>query len=110
MQTVQNLKVGNVWSTGSFLHIEQGRDTVLHLPNVLQARFDGTTGPIGKLSESDKILEELDARMAGGKCPITCPKQFMWLWYVCSKKQKHALMQPIMGQVYRKFSWGDVID
>ncbi len=78
-----------------FLHIEQGRDTVLH-HQTCQARFDGTTGPIGKLSESDKILEELDARMAGGKMPvITCPNNLCGCGMCVPKAETPALMQPL---------------
>ena len=78
-----------------FLHIEQGRDLVLH-HQTCQARFDGTTGPIGKLSESDKILEELDAKMAGGKMPvITCPNKICGCGMCVPKAQTPDLMQPL---------------
>ena len=52
-----------------FLHIEQGNDSVLH-HQTCKMRFDGTTGPIGTLSESDKILEDLEKRLSSGVMPM----------------------------------------
>lgn len=58
-----------------FLHIEQGRDKVLH-HQTCKAKFDGTTGEIGTLSESHKILEMLDSYLDRGEMPvITCPNK-----------------------------------
>lgn len=56
-----------------FLHIEQQTDTVWH-HQTCQARFDGTRGPIGTLSECDKIIDELRTNMKNKTMPIiTCP-------------------------------------
>lgn len=58
-----------------FMHIEQQTDSVFH-HQTCQAQFGGTRGPIGKLSEGDKILAELKARLESETMPtIICPKQ-----------------------------------
>lgn len=58
-----------------FMHIEQHSDSVYH-HQTCQADFGGKRGPIGKLSESDKILEELEARLKAETMPtIICPKK-----------------------------------
>ena len=57
-----------------FMHIEQQTDSVFH-HQTCQAQFGGTRGPIGKLSEGDKILAELKARLESETMPtIICPK------------------------------------
>jgi hypothetical protein len=57
-----------------FMHIEQQTDSVFH-HQTCQAQFGGTRGPIGKLSESDKILEELETHLKNGTMPtVICPK------------------------------------
>ncbi len=57
-----------------FMHIEQQTDSVFH-HQTCQAQFGQTRGPIGKLSEGDKILEELKQRLESGTMPtIICPK------------------------------------
>lgn len=57
-----------------FMHIEQQTDSVFH-HQTCQAQFGGTRGPIGKLSESDKILEELETYLKNGTMPtVICPK------------------------------------
>jgi hypothetical protein len=57
-----------------FMHIEQQTDSVFH-HQTCQAQFGGTRGPIGKLSESDKILEELENHLKNGTMPtVICPK------------------------------------
>ena len=56
------------------MHIEQQTDSVFH-HQTCQAQFGGTRGPIGKLSEGDKILAELKARLESETMPtIICPK------------------------------------
>lgn len=58
-----------------FLHIEQQTDSVYH-HQTCQARFDQTRGPIGKLSDGDKILEELEQFLKSGTMPtIMCAKK-----------------------------------
>jgi Radical SAM superfamily len=58
-----------------FLHLEQHSDSVYH-HQTCQARFDGTRGAIGRLSNSDQILDQLSARLAGGTMStIICPKK-----------------------------------
>jgi len=57
-----------------FLHIEQQTDSVYH-HQTCQAKFDVTRGPIGKLSEGDKILADLKAHLESGTMPtVVCPK------------------------------------
>ena len=57
-----------------FMHIEQQTDSVFH-HQTCQAQFGQTRGPIGKLSEGDKILKELEAHLKAGTMPtIICPK------------------------------------
>ena len=56
-----------------FLHIEQQTDTIWH-HQTCQARFDGTRGPIGKISECDRIIDELRNNIQNKTMPIiTCP-------------------------------------
>ena len=57
-----------------FMHIEQQTDSVFH-HQTSQAKFGQARGPIGKLSASDKILEELENHLKNGTMPtIVCPK------------------------------------
>lgn len=57
-----------------FLHLEQQTDSVFH-HQTCQARFDGKRGPIGKLSEGDKIIAELKQNLENRTMPtIICPK------------------------------------
>lgn len=57
-----------------FMHIEQQTDSVFH-HQTCQAQFGQTRGPIGKLSEGDKILAELKQHLESGTMPtIICPK------------------------------------
>jgi hypothetical protein len=57
-----------------FMHIEQQTDSVFH-HQTCQAQFGQTRGPIGKLSEGDKILKELEEHLKAGTMPtIICPK------------------------------------
>lgn len=59
-----------------FLHIEQQTDSVYH-HQTCQARFDNTAGPIGKISEGDKILQELEHNLVNNTMPIIqCPNEF----------------------------------
>jgi hypothetical protein len=57
-----------------FMHIEQQTDSVFH-HQTCQAKFDQTRGPIGKLSEGRKILDELRENLKSGTMPtVICPK------------------------------------
>jgi MoaA/NifB/PqqE/SkfB family radical SAM enzyme len=59
-----------------FLHIEQQTDLVYH-HQTCQARLDGTRGSIGKISESNAILETLKNHLEQKTMPIiVCPNQF----------------------------------
>ncbi len=71
-----------------FLHIEQQTDQVFH-HQTCQARFDGTRGPIGKLSEGDKILEDLENKLTNNDMPtIICPKHTCGCG-LCAPKSMH---------------------
>jgi len=57
-----------------FMHIEQQTDQVFH-HQTCQAKFDQTRGPIGKISEGRKILDELRANLKNKTMPtVICPK------------------------------------
>tara|TARA_B100000900_G_scaffold250607_1_gene213465 strand:+ start:231 stop:1403 length:1173 start_codon:yes stop_codon:yes gene_type:complete len=57
-----------------FLHLEQQTDQVFH-HQTCQARFDGTRGPIGKISEGQKIIAELKHKLESKTMPtMICPK------------------------------------
>ena len=55
-----------------FLHIEQQTDTIWH-HQTCQARFDGTRGPIGTISNCEWIIDELRANLENKTMPIICP-------------------------------------
>ena len=56
-----------------FLHIEQQTDTIWH-HQTCQARFDGTRGPIGTISDCNSIINELRNNLENKTMPIiTCP-------------------------------------
>ena len=58
-----------------FLHLEQQTDSIYH-HQTCQARFDGTRGPIGKISEGYKLIADLKTKLETGTMPtIICPKQ-----------------------------------
>lgn len=58
-----------------FLHVEQQTDFIYH-HQTCQARFDGTRGPIGKISEWETVIQELKDKLKKGKMPIiTCPNK-----------------------------------
>lgn len=57
-----------------FLHLEQQTDTVWH-HQTCQARFDQTRGPIGKISEGNKIIADLKEKLETKTMPtVICPK------------------------------------
>ena len=59
----------------NWLHIEQEYDNILH-HQTCRANFGGTRGPIGKISESEKVIERLERQLATGTMPvITCPNK-----------------------------------
>ena len=59
-----------------FIHIEQQTDSVYH-HQTCQARFDGTTGPIGKISDGASIVAELKNNLENNTMPIiVCPNTF----------------------------------
>jgi organic radical activating enzyme len=58
-----------------FLHLEQQTDQVFH-HQTCQAKFNGTRGAIGKISQGHLLVEDLRKQMQTGTLPtIVCPKQ-----------------------------------
>jgi len=72
-----------------FLHLEQQTDSVFH-HQTCQARFDQTRGPIGKISEGQKIVADLKEKLATNTLPtIICPKQTCGCG-LCAPKSMYA--------------------
>lgn len=70
-----------------FLHLEQQFDAVYH-HQTCQAKFDGTRGPIGKISEGKKIIEDLKQKLQSQTMPtIICPKHVCGCG-LCAPKSK----------------------
>ena len=71
-----------------FLHLEQQTDSVFHR-QTCQARFDGTRGPIGKISEGKKLVADLKQMLSTKTMPtIVCPKQTCSCG-LCAPKSKY---------------------
>ena len=71
-----------------FLHLEQQTDQVFH-HQTCQARFDGTRGPIGKISEGKKIVQDLVSKLETDSMPtIICPKHTCGCG-LCAPKSKY---------------------
>jgi len=71
-----------------FLHLEQQTDTVWH-HQTCQAQFGQTRGPIGKISEGRKIIEDLRQKLETGTMPtIVCPKHTCGCG-LCAPKSKY---------------------
>jgi MoaA/NifB/PqqE/SkfB family radical SAM enzyme len=71
-----------------FLHLEQQTDQVFH-HQTCQAKFDGTRGPIGKISEGQKIIDDLKANMEAKTMPtVICPKHTCGCG-LCAPKSLH---------------------
>jgi MoaA/NifB/PqqE/SkfB family radical SAM enzyme len=72
-----------------FLHLEQQTDGVYH-HQTCQARFDGTRGRIGKISEGKKIIENLRNMLEQKTLPtIICPKHTCGCG-LCAPKSKFS--------------------
>jgi MoaA/NifB/PqqE/SkfB family radical SAM enzyme len=71
-----------------FLHIEQQTDSVYH-HQTCQARFDGTRGPIGKISKGTDIIENLKHQLLNNSMPtIICPNNICGCG-LCTPKSKN---------------------
>jgi len=69
-QRFQNWQCSVNWF---FLHIEQQTDQIFH-HQTCQARFDGTRGAIGSITDSDKIITWLKDKLETKTMPIIqCP-------------------------------------
>ena len=72
-----------------FLHLEQQTDSVFH-HQTCQAKFDGTRGPIGKISEGKAIIADLKKMLESNSMPtITCPRQTCGCG-LCAPKSKFS--------------------
>jgi MoaA/NifB/PqqE/SkfB family radical SAM enzyme len=79
----------------NWLHIEQENDNILH-HQTCRANFGGKRGPIGKISESEIVLDRLEKQLATGKMPvITCPNKVCGCG-LCVQKSKHHDMTEAM--------------
>lgn len=59
-----------------FLHVEQQTDSVYH-HQTCQARFDGTAGPIGTISNGASIVASLKSNLENNTMPIiVCPNTY----------------------------------
>jgi hypothetical protein len=54
-----------------FLHIDQETETVYH-HQTCKALHDGKRGPVGQISDADRLIVELEQRLASGNT-IICP-------------------------------------
>ena len=80
-----------------FLHIEQQTDSVYH-HQTCQARFDGTAGPIGKISEGNLILQELENNLTNNTMPIIqCPNSFCGCGMCTPKSSSKETLLSIIG-------------
>ena len=79
-----------------FLHLEQQTDQVFH-HQTCQARFDGTRGPIGKISEGKKIVQNLVSKLETDSMPTI----------ICSNI--HAVVDCVLKSKYEK-NYRDVIN
>ena len=71
-----------------FLHLEQQTDSVYH-HQTCQATFDQTRGPIGKISEGNKIIESLKQKLESKNMPsVVCPKHTCGCG-LCAPKSVH---------------------
>lgn len=77
-----------------FLHIEQQTDSIYH-HQTCQAKLDGTRGPIGKISQSDIVLENLNRQLLENKMPlIVCPNKLCGCGLCTPKsKERHELLK-----------------
>lgn len=72
-----------------FLHLEQQTDSVFH-HQTCQARFDGTRGRIGKISEGKQIIDNLRHMLEKKQMPtIICPKHTCGCG-LCAPKSKFS--------------------
>lgn len=71
-----------------FLHLEQQTDQIFH-HQTCQAKFDGTRGAIGKISEGYKVVKELKHKLETQTMPtIICPKHTCGCG-LCAPKSKY---------------------
>ena len=77
----------------NWLHIEQEYDNILH-HQTCRANFGGTKGPIGKISECDKILDRLERQLSTGTMPvIVCPNKLCGCGLCVPKSKHHSITE-----------------
>lgn len=83
-----------------FLFVKQVTGEV-YVNKDCKMRFDGTVGPIGKLSDSDSIINELKTQLANGQPVIQC-KKHKCLCGLCAPKAKHLDTYKSIMKKYQK--------
>lgn len=79
-----------------FLHLEQQTDRVFH-HQTCQAQFGQTRGPIGKISEGKKIIEDLKHRLETKTMPtIVCPKHTCGCGLCAPKSAYHKNYEKVL--------------
>ena len=69
-------------------HLEQQTDQVFH-HQTCQARFDGTRGPIGKISEGKKIVQDLVSKLETDSMPNNNMSKHTCGCGLCAPKSKY---------------------
>jgi hypothetical protein len=83
-----------------FLFVKQVTGEV-YVNKDCKMRFDGTVGPIGKLSDADSIINELKTQLTTGQTVIQCKKQ-KCLCGLCAPKAKHLDTYKSIMKKYQK--------
>lgn len=79
-----------------FLHIEQQTDSIYH-HQTCQAKLDGTKGPIGKLSEGHKVIEELKHSIQTNTMPvIVCPNKNCGCGLCIPKSKEYSKLMKVL--------------
>jgi organic radical activating enzyme len=83
-----------------FLFVKQVTGEV-YVNKDCKMRFDGTVGPIGKLSDSASIVNELKTQLANGQPVIQC-KKHKCLCGLCAPKAQHLDTYKSIMKKYQK--------
>jgi len=83
-----------------FLFVKQVTGEV-YVNKDCKMRFDGTVGPIGKLSDADSIINELKTQLANGQNIIQC-KKHKCLCGLCAPKAQHLDTYKSIMKKYQK--------
>jgi len=83
-----------------FLYVKQVNGEVF-VNKDCKMNFNGTVGPIGKLSDSDSIINDLKIQLANGQSVIQCKKQ-KCMCGLCAPKAKHLDTYKSIMKKYQK--------